>query len=178
MNSFKGLLLAGSDISRIIYNHENRPERNPSEKIKTIVLSNDLNPIADNNKTKIELSDRLNVIVGGRGKGKSALLGAIVAGIDDKKIDERNRRAFFKKFHAQLTNFNNVELASDTKILYFSQSYINKLFDGDSQDKLESFFSTQFAESDNISYSISTSVFFYKSMVYVKCKRYFCRIYK
>ena len=155
LNSFKGLLLAGSDISRIIYNHENRPERNPSEKIKTIVLSNDLNPIADNNKTKIELSDRLNVIVGGRGKGKSALLGAIVAGIDDKKIDERNRRAFFKKFHAQLTNFNNVELASDTKILYFSQSYINKLFDGDSQDKLESFFSTQFAENDNISYSIS-----------------------
>ena len=34
----------------------------------------------------MELSDRLNVIVGGRGKGKSALLDAIVYNIDEKRL--------------------------------------------------------------------------------------------
>lgn len=155
LNSFKGLLLAGSDISRIIYQYEERPENNPSEKIRSIVLSDDLKSIKKNNKIELELSDRLNVIVGGRGKGKSALLDAIVAGIDEKKIEDKNRAAFAKKFHIQITNFNGVELSSDTNILYFSQSYINKLFDGNSQEKLESFFKKQFEDNKNVSCSIS-----------------------
>lgn len=78
LNSFKGLLLAGSDRSRIIYEYEDRPKNNPSEKIKKIILSNDLKKINQKNKIELQLSDRLNVIVGGRGKGKSALLDAIV----------------------------------------------------------------------------------------------------
>ena len=85
LNSFKGLLLAGSDKSRIIYEYEERPQNNPSEKIKRIMLSDDLKKLKKNNVIELELSDRLNVIVGGRGKGKSALLDAIVYGIDEKK---------------------------------------------------------------------------------------------
>lgn len=155
LNSFKGLLLAGSDKSRIIYEYEERPRNNPSEKIKSIVLSDDLKKLKKNNVIELELSDRLNVIVGGRGKGKSALLDAIVYGIDEKKIEDRNRAAFVKKFDIKVINFNDVSLASDTNIVYFSQSYINKLFDGNSQEKLESFFKKQFSENDSISYSIS-----------------------
>ena len=144
LNSFKGLLLAGSDKSRIIYEYEERPQNNPSEKIKRIMLSDDLKKLKKN-----------NVIVGGRGKGKSALLDAIVYGIDEKKIEDRNRAAFVKKFDIKIINFNDVSLPSDTNIVYFSQSYINKLFDGNSQEKLESFFKKQFSENDTISYSIS-----------------------
>ncbi len=44
---------------------------------------------------------------------------------------------------------------SDTNIVYFRQSYINALFDGNSQEKLESFFKKQFSENDSITYSIS-----------------------
>lgn len=155
LNSFKGLLLAGSDKSRIIYEYEERPKNNPSEKIKRVVLSDDLKKLKKNNAIELELSDRLNVIVGGRGKGKSALLDAIVYGIDEKKIEDRNRATFVKKFDIKIINFNDVSLSSDTNIVYFSQSYINKLFDGNSQEKLESFFKKQFSENDNISYSIS-----------------------
>lgn len=155
LNSFKGLLLAGSDKSRIIYEYEERPQNNPSEKIKRIMLSDDLKKLKKNNVIELELSDRLNVIVGGRGKGKSALLDAIVYGIDEKKIEDRNRAAFVKKFYIKIINFNDVSLPSDTNIVYFSQSYINKLFDGNSQEKLESFFKKQFSENDTISYSIS-----------------------
>lgn len=55
----------------------------------------------------------------------------------------------------QITNFNNSPLPSDTNIVYFSQSYINKLFDGNSQERLDSFFKKQFSENDTISYTIS-----------------------
>lgn len=119
------------------------------------MLSDDLKKLKKNNVIELELSDRLNVIVGGRGKGKSALLDAIVYGIDEKKIEDRNRAAFVKKFDIKIINFNDVSLPSDTNIVYFSQSYINKLFDGNSQEKLESFFKKQFSENDTISYSIS-----------------------
>lgn len=155
LNSFKGLLLAGSDKSRIIYEYEDRPQSNPSEKIKRVIISDDLKRLKKNNRIELELSDRLNVIVGGRGKGKSALLDAIVYKIDEKKIENAGRAAFVKKFDTQIINFNEVSLSSDTNIVYFSQSYINKLFDGNSQEKLESFFKKQFSDIDTISYGIS-----------------------
>lgn len=88
-------------------------------------------------------------------RGKSALLDAIVYKIDNRKIEDRSRASFVKKFDMQITNFNDTELASDTNIVYFSQSYINKLFDGNSQEKFEKFFEKQFAESESVSSGIS-----------------------
>lgn len=150
LNSFKGLLLAGSDPDRIIYENESRPSHNPSEKIKSIRLSNDLRCIKKNNLIELEFSDRLNVIVGGRGKGKSALLDAIVSSLNENEIEERSRREFVKKFHVEITNFNDAIMPSDVKFLYFSQSYISKLFDGESQSKLESFFKKEFAHNNDV----------------------------
>ena len=155
LNSFQGLLLAGSDKSRILYDYEERPQQNPSEKIKKVMLSNDLKKLNKSNIIDLELSDRLNVIVGGRGKGKSALLDAIVQEIDEKRIEDKNRASFLKKFDIKIINFNDTALSSDTNIVYFSQSYINKLFDGNSQEKLENFFKRQFAENDIITSSTS-----------------------
>lgn len=154
LNSFKGLLLAGSDIDRIIYEYEVRPDKNPSEKISKVSLSNDLKKRKLNNETTIEFSDRLNVIVGGRGKGKSALLDAIVWAIDSRNIEDASRSKFVKKFDAKITNFNNSTLASDINIMYFSQAFINKLFDGDSRQRLESFFKKQFSEHVEVTASI------------------------
>ena len=108
----------------------------------------------DENKVEIEFSDRLNVIVGGRGKGKSALLGAIVAGIDESKVDT-GRTSFVRKFHAQIINYNDAHMASDTRIQYLSQSYINRLFDNDRQDKLEDFFKKEFSDNDSVSSGIA-----------------------
>lgn len=150
LNSFKGLLLAGSDPDRIIYDVEERPKSNPSEKIKEIKLSNNLKPIRKNNTIELEFSDRLNVIVGGRGKGKSALLDAIVASLNDSEIQDSSRREFVRKFHVEIKNFNDVKMPSDLNFLYFSQSYINKLFDGDSQYRLEKFFEKEFAHNEKI----------------------------
>lgn len=149
LNSFKGLLLAGSDLSRIIYSREERPNKNPSEKISSIVVSNNLKPLKKENRVEIEFSDRLNVIVGGRGKGKSALIGAIVSGIDESKVDTK-KLSFLKKFNIQINNFNNKKMASDTKIEYLSQSYINLLFESDNQNKLEEFFKKQFSDNNGI----------------------------
>lgn len=150
LNSFKGLLLAGSDPDRIIYENENRPLCNPSEKIKSIRLSDDLREIKKNNVIEIEFSDRLNAIVGGRGKGKSALLDAIVYALNENEIENRTRRDFVKKFHVEITNFNDGLMPSDVKFLYFSQSYISKLFDGESQSRLESFFKKEFAHNSDV----------------------------
>lgn len=117
LNSFKGLLLAGSDPDRIIYENENRPLYNPSEKIKSIRLSNDLREIKKNNVIEIEFSDRLNAIVGGRGKGKSALLDAIVYDLNENEIENRIRRDFVKKFHVEITNFNDGLMPSDEQLV-------------------------------------------------------------
>ena len=150
LNSFKGLLLAGSDPDRIIYENEDRPSQNPSEKIKAIKFSDDLRKLNKKNIIEIEFSDRLNVIVGGRGKGKSALLDAIVASLNENEIEERSRREFVKKFHVEILNFNEAVMPSDVKFLYFSQSYISKLFDGESQSILESFFKKEFEHNNDI----------------------------
>ena len=155
LNSFKGLLLAGSDPDRIIYENENRPSNNPSEKIKVVRLSNDLRCIKADNLIEIEFSDRLNVIVGGRGKGKSALLDAIVYSLNENIIEDRSRRDFVKKFHVETTNFNGGQMPSDIKFLYFSQSYISKLFDGESHSKLESFFKKEFEHNSGITEGIA-----------------------
>lgn len=91
-----------------------------------------------------EFEDGLNLIVGDRGKGKSALLDAVVWKIDSRNIDDSSRSKFVKKFDALITNFYKSTLVSDINIMYFSQTFINKLFDGDSRQRLESFLRSNF----------------------------------
>lgn len=154
LNSFKGLLLAGSDKSRIIDKKETRPTSNPSEKIKSITLLTNIADPKSERKT-IELSDRLTAIIGGRGKGKSALLDAMVYSINQAKIEENSRAKFVKKFNVQLENFVGSGLVSDLNIQYFSQSYINKLFSGNSSQNLYEYFQSYFDQLPLLSSSIA-----------------------
>lgn len=154
LNSFKGLLLAGSDSSRIINNIENRLISTPSEKIKKVKIKTDLNN-SNEEKTVIELSDRLTAIIGGRGKGKSALLDAIVYAINPELITDSNRSRFVKKFEADVENFNETRMVSDLNIQYFSQSYINSLFSGNSSNNLYAYFKSYFDQSTSITNDIT-----------------------
>lgn len=154
LDSYKGLLLAGSDPSRIIYSNQCRPAEKPAEKIKELSLKS--KPFsAKSDRATIEFSDRLNVIIGGRGKGKSALLDAIVFSLSPQQITERARSTFVKKFDVQLKNFNNAQFVPDISFIYYHQAYIAELFKGDRNTHLMDFFREPFSEIDNLTDSIS-----------------------
>lgn len=155
LNTFKGLLLAGSDNDRIVYEKDERPNHNPSGIIKSLVVNNDIN-VETNKKSNIEIefSDRLNVIIGGRGQGKSALLDALAYGINEKFIKPK-RSTFIKKFKPEIKNYRGNKLTIDTKVIYFSQSQINELFDGKSQDNLTNFFKEEFGHFADINLNIA-----------------------
>ena len=145
LNSFKGLLLAGTDLSRIIYEWEERPI-NPSEKIKQIEISTDLKKKTNENKEVIEFSDRLNVIIGGRGKGKSSLLDALVYGLSPMRIEQSKRRSFVQKFCPTILNYNDYAISSNLNFVYYSQANITKIFDGDRNEELTNFFDSEFSK--------------------------------
>ena len=60
--------------------------------------------------------------------------------LNENAVEDKLRRKFAEKFHVEIINFNDMSMALDVNFLYFSQSYISKLFDGESQAKLETFF--------------------------------------
>ncbi len=152
LDSFQGLLLAGSDPSRIIYTYEERPSNNPAEKIKSITLKD---PLSSNGTVStIDISDRLNVIIGGRGKGKSALLDAIVYSLGNEELIDRSRRSFIKKFGIQSANFNERQITQKIEMVYYSQSFITKLFSGDRSSELLDYFRSQFNCIDTLNDSI------------------------
>ena len=154
LDSYKGLLLAGSDPSRIIYENEVRPSEKPAEKIMSLSLKNQ--PFAkDSERTEIELSDRLNVIIGGRGKGKSALLDAIVYSLSSEKIEDKHRSKFVQKFDINLKNFKNARLIPDISFIYYHQAYITELFKGDKNAYLMKFFRDSFSRIDTLNENVS-----------------------
>ena len=153
LDSYKGLLLAGSDSSRIIKEYENRPTSNPSEKIKSIRIKKEPKN-GNNNYTNIELSDRLNVIIGGRGKGKSVLLDSIAYALA-KTILPKSRKNFIMNFEPSIKNFNGSSFSQDIRFVYYHQAFITELFNGSSGDKLIEFFKEYFQPIDNIQISIS-----------------------
>lgn len=153
LDSYKGLLMAGSDPSRIIYKKESRPNGKPAEKIKQLSLQ--LQPGNDKSEqATIELSDRLNVIIGGRGKGKSALLDALVYSLSPRLV-ERKRARFVEGFNVSASNFNDTRFVQDLRVLYYHQSFISKLFDGDRTDRIQGFFSEHFSKAEGLSEDIS-----------------------
>lgn len=153
LNSFRGILLAGTDLSRIIYKWQDRPI-NPFEKIKAISISNNLKPKAKDNVSTIELSDRLNVIIGGRGKGKSSLLDAIVYGLSPLKLDQTQRKKFIQKFSPSILNYKDKEISTNLNFVYYSQANITKIFDGDRNEDLTEFFEGEFLKNSGIGCNI------------------------
>ena len=135
LNNFNGILMASSEMSRITPTIK---EKANNQKIKEVIIDG----------KSILLSDKLNVIIGGRGKGKSILLDKIgfyfECNRELKNNMNSNRRKFLDKFSIKVLNFNNNEINKDFKVKYLHQAYIDALFSDESSKKIESYFSEEF----------------------------------
>ena len=138
--NFKGVQLAGTDARRIL--------KYP-KKINTNNSGNIIGYIEINGKT-IELSDQLNVIVGGRGSGKSLLLDNMALNMEsDIREKERlsgNRIEFLDTHPINIKNLDNTNIAIDSKkIDFYNQSYVSKIFNSnDTNKEIESYFKDEF----------------------------------
>ena len=143
--SFKGLQMVGSDAHRISETAEALPDD---------ALGSFLGEITFDNQ-RIELSPRLNTIIGGRGSGKSLLLDGLALALGDSGGRVAAKRADYLAGHeiavvnARGDAISRGAFAYD----YFNQSYIAKLFmeEGDAyNDSLKSYFESGFAAVDDI----------------------------
>lgn len=139
--NFKGLQMVGTDCRRIVKNYENVQEDNIGNLIGKIKI----------NTSEIELSPKLNVIIGGRGSGKSLLLDSIALNLDSK-IDETNqiinpnRRKFLNSFNVSIEKYNRDIFAKNSiNFDYFNQSYVTKIFDNPNpSDVIQTYFKEEF----------------------------------
>ncbi len=92
------------------------------------------------------MSDRLNVIIGGRGKGKSILIDKIgyYFNCNSKITITSSRKKFLNKFEIQMENFENSEISKDLSVKYLNQSYIDALFSDESSKKIKEYFCEEF----------------------------------
>ena len=134
LNNFNGILMVGSERSRIVY--DNNAINTGNQKIKTVKL----------NDQEIELSDKLNVIIGGRGKGKSILIDKIgyYFNCNSNIFITSSRKKFLSKFNINMKNFENADISKDLSVKYLNQSYIDTLFSDESSKKIEEYFSEEF----------------------------------
>lgn len=144
--SFNGLKLAGSDISRItrIQNH-----------VDKINLGSYIGRVNCDGRS-IELSPRLNTIIGGRGSGKSVLLDSIAKAVDPALIDrlQDDRRSFInsRSLNAE-TMSGSAIIPGQFRVDYFNQSYIASLFNKTGNEfnkEIESYFSEPFSRVEQI----------------------------
>ena len=135
LNNFNGILMASSESERIVSSIDNKEN---NQKIKEVII----------NDESILFSDKLNVIIGGRGKGKSILLDKIGCYFDCnnelKNSIKGNRKQFLNKFSIRILNFNGNDINRDFKVKYLRQSYIDTLFSDESSKKIETYFSEEF----------------------------------
>lgn len=135
LNNFNGILMASSEKDRIVSKVK---KRLTDQKIKEIII----------NGQNILLSDKLNVIIGGRGKGKSILLDKIGYYFECNsglRSDLKNGRGkFLDKFDIEVLNFNGNKINKDFKVKYLNQSYIDTLFIDESSKKIETYFKEEF----------------------------------
>lgn len=138
LNNFNGIMMVGTESSRISDEPEMLDENLGSQRIKKILI----------NGKDIELSDRLNVIIGGRGKGKSILMDKIgyyfTCNSEIQKDVIGTRKTFLKKIDIKLKNFLDVDISDDVVIKFLNQSYIDKLFSDESSKKIETYFKDEF----------------------------------
>ena len=137
--NFRGLQLAGVDCRRIANKKcsaDNDAEAgNYIKKIKF-------------DKNEIMLSPKLNVIIGGRGSGKSLLLDSLNLNINNSNkvtIISDSRKDYISKFPTITYNGKIKEIKKNMQIDYFDQLYVSKVFDG--SNNIKDYFALEF---DNI----------------------------
>lgn len=140
--TFKGVQLVGTDVRRILKYPRKLDPNNSGNIIGYIEINNE----------KIELSDQLNVIVGGRGSGKSLLLDSMalhmLSDVREKERLNDDRIKFLDTLPMSIMNLDNKKIAIDSKkIDFYDQSYVSKIFNSkDSNKEIESYFKDEFDE--------------------------------
>lgn len=144
--NFKGLQLAGTDCRRILKEKKSINEDNTGNYVGSINIKGE----------EIELSDRLNAIVGGRGSGKSLLLDNMALHMDssirENKVLADDRIDFLDTISIKLKNLDGTSIDLDNKkIDYFNQSYVSKIFNSNNISKeIETYFADEFRNIENI----------------------------
>ena len=143
--SFRGLQMVGSDAGRITPTSEMIPEDALGLYLGKIAFDGHI----------IELSTRLNAIIGGRGSGKSLLLDGVALALGDSGSKLRNdRKSFILNHGIMVENARGDVVAPNTFAFdYFNQSYIAKLFTEEGtayRESLQSYFSSGFDSVEDI----------------------------
>lgn len=138
--NFKGLQLCGTDSRRILKESKTFDYENSGNIIENIKIGD----------KEIKLSDQLNVIVGGRGSGKSLLLDNIalnlISNVRDNNVLDQERIDFLDTQSISLYNYDGSKINIDSKkIDYYDQSYVSKIFNSkDSTKEIEKYFNDEF----------------------------------
>lgn len=138
--NFKGIQLAGTDSRRILKNKKVIDKENSGNIIGSIKI----------NGEEIELSDRLNAIVGGRGSGKSILIDNLALNMDstirENKSLKDERISFLDTMDISLYNLDGTRISIDSKkVDFFDQSYVSKIFNSDNISyEIETYFQDEF----------------------------------
>ena len=144
---FKGIQLAGTDCRRIIKYHEVIDNNNLGNLIGKVRFDG----------IDISLSPKLNVIVGGRGSGKSLLLDSMALNLNSKideenKMLKENRKDYISNFNILVSNYKEEDFKPNTlNFDYFNQSYVSKIFDNsDPSEAISNYFKDEFEAINNI----------------------------
>lgn len=144
---FKGIQLVGTDCRRIVKNPEKIDENNLGNLIGKVNF----------NGIDINLSPKLNVIVGGRGSGKSLLLDSIALNLNPKldeedKMLKENRKNYINNFDVDVINYRGTSFKANTLSFdYFNQAYVSKIFDNsDPSQAISNYFKDEFESINDI----------------------------
>lgn len=134
--------MVGSEVRRITRDSQGVPEEDKGKYIGKVVLHGDTIP----------LSPKLNVIIGGRGSGKSVLLDRIATALNKEKgegsIKDADRVAFLLLAMPEIFSLANQKIEDGVfSFEFFNQSYVTDLFRNKGEEfnnQLQSYFSAAF----------------------------------
>jgi len=140
--NFIGLQMVGSEVSRITRTPIAIHEDERGQYLGSVTIGDQ----------KIDLSPRLNTIIGGRGSGKSVLLDRLAMALDDSKCEKHfndtDRIEFLKASTPTVQCLSGQTVIPDSfQFEYFNQSYVSLLFQskGDAFNRqLEGYFGSAF----------------------------------
>ena len=122
--TFNGMRMAGSDVRRITKNCYCVSEDDRPSFIGKIVI----------NGKNIEVSPKLNTIIGSRGSGKSLFLDKIYMSLHNENdnigfFKNKDRMNFIASQQMELYDMNNNLLNTNFYVDYYDQGYISKVFE-------------------------------------------------
>lgn len=141
--SFNGLVMVGSEPSRILSSPKEIPSQNQGGYLGSISFDG----------STIELSPQMNAIIGGRGTGKSVLLDSIAHCLGKASQLKKDRIDFLGEHNVIVKSMDGLSLnGSSFNCDFFKQNYILSLFEKDGEEfneVLEKYFLDAFSHVDD-----------------------------